>query len=380
MESKNKTKLNQFCGMVGKSLPMLNVFQLIRQYAASNITVLIQGESGTGKELVAQAIHQQGRRSSKPFVAVNCGALPDNLVESEFFGHEKGSFSGAVSQRPGRFESANHGTLFLDEIGELPPHIQVKLLRVLQNQEFERVGGAQKIKTDVRIIAATNKNLAAEVLAGRFREDLYYRINILPVNVPPLRERTDDIPLLIDHFMSKYCGQIGMQPFRIPWQEIEALKDQPFPGNVRELENMIARMVVLAGGVGGKVDITPEIAAACGLRTAACGLNPPIQSRKLLNALKQIEIPNSSSPKKWHQTLQCTNIEKLHSFLVDYGVQEFTRADFAQFLNEQAINGKNKYKTAGEYLKILKECNICLHNGQPSNKSRYKIAEIFVES
>jgi Nif-specific regulatory protein len=227
---------------------MAPVYEMIAQVAQSDATVLIRGESGTGKELIAQALHYGSRRSEGPFVRVNCAALPEGLVESELFGHERGAFTGAVQQRPGRFERASGGTIFLDEIGDLPASVQVRLLRVLQEREFERVGGHATLRTDVRVVAATNRDLEHDIEHGRFRADLYYRLNVFPIHVPPLRERRTDIILLADHFVEKYGQRYGRSIVRLSTPAIDLLMAYHWPGNVRELENAIERAVLLADG------------------------------------------------------------------------------------------------------------------------------------
>ena len=232
--------------IVGNSSSMQAVFDMIAQVSRSEATVLIRGESGTGKELVAHAIHFNSKRAHRPFVKVNCAALPETVIESELFGHEKGAFTGAISSRKGRFEVASGGTIFLDEIGDLSPATQVKLLRVLQEKEFERVGGNQTIRTNVRIIAATNKDLEKLIEAGSFREDLYYRLNVFPIHVPPLRERKSDILLLADHFVEKYSQENHVTIRRISTPAIDLLTNYHWPGNVRELENCIERAVLLS--------------------------------------------------------------------------------------------------------------------------------------
>ncbi len=237
----------QFSNIIGKSPQMLRIYELIEKVAPAKATVLVTGESGTGKELIARAIHFNSARKDRPFITVNCGALPENLLESELFGHEKGSFTGAVSQRKGRFELAHEGTLFLDEISEMSTPLQVKLLRVLQEMEFERVGGAQTLKVDVRVVAASNRILRLEVDKGRFRSDLFYRLNVVHVHVPPLRERVDDIPLLVNHFLAK-CTQDRPEPMRIDPEAMRCLIEYGWPGNVRELENVIERSVILSNG------------------------------------------------------------------------------------------------------------------------------------
>jgi two-component system, NtrC family, response regulator PilR len=235
---------DNFCGIIGASPKMKEIFGLIRKVALSNSSVMIQGESGTGKELVARAIHGSSPRSKKGFVAVNCGAIPEQLMESELFGHKKGAFTGAVADRAGLFEQADGGTLFLDEIGELPLLMQTKLLRVLQEREFRRVGGTQVQKSDVRILTASNRDLLSQVKDGGFREDLFYRINVMQIVVPPLRERIEDIPVLVDHFFRKY-GDAQQTGEIITPGALKMLMNYPFPGNIRELENIVERSLIL---------------------------------------------------------------------------------------------------------------------------------------
>ena len=234
--------------IIGKSASMQTVFHLLSQVSFTNSTVLLLGETGTGKELIARAIHNSSSRKDKLMVKVNCASIPPNLIESELFGHEKGSFTGAVERRIGKFELANKGTLFLDEIGELPLDLQSKLLRVLQEKEIERVGGKGVIKTDVRIIAATNRNLQKEVSDGNFRGDLYYRLNVFPITIPPLRERKDDIPILSSHFITKFSKNVGKNISTISSNALKALQGYRWPGNVRELEHLIERSVLLTRG------------------------------------------------------------------------------------------------------------------------------------
>ncbi len=231
--------------MVGQSGKMCQIYDLIRRVADTNATVLISGESGTGKELVARAIHQQSQRHSKPFVAMNCAAISEHLVESDLFGHERGAFTGAVEKHLGKFELAHTGVLFLDEIGSLRLDMQAKLLRVLQEREFERVGGSKTIHVDVRIVAASNEDLKQMVAAKTFREDLFYRLNVVPIQVPPLRERKSDIPLLVEHFLAKYNTEFNRQVQGFSQSAFSALNHYHWPGNVRELENVIERLVAI---------------------------------------------------------------------------------------------------------------------------------------
>ncbi len=243
--------------IVGNSSAIKKILALIDKVAKANSTVLITGESGTGKELVARLIHEKSPRNNKPFIPVNCAAIPSELLESELFGHEKGAFTGAAYSRPGRFELANEGTIFLDEIGDMPLHLQVKILRVIQEKTFERIGGIKPIKVNVRILAATNKNLEQEVKEGRFREDLYWRLNVVPILIPPLRERKDDIPILCDFFINKYASSFGYK-IELSAQVIEKFLNYHWPGNVRELENLIERLYVLNEGGKFSVEDLPE--------------------------------------------------------------------------------------------------------------------------
>jgi two-component system nitrogen regulation response regulator GlnG len=254
-------------GIVGRSEPMQQVFKLIGQLAASDATALVSGESGTGKELVARAIYHHSNRSQKPFLAVNCAAIPEQLLESELFGHERGAFTGATLQRIGKFEQCNQGTLFLDEIGDMTPATQTKILRVLQSGAFERVGGNQSIAVDVRIIAATNRPLEQAVAARQFREDLFYRLNVVRVHLPPLRERREDIRLLVNYFLKAFAKEHQGAPKSIAPGVIRALEKYHWPGNVRELENVLRRALVVAkGNAILPVDLPPEIT---GLGSAA---------------------------------------------------------------------------------------------------------------
>ncbi|MBI3202490.1 MAG: sigma-54-dependent Fis family transcriptional regulator [Myxococcales bacterium] len=246
--------------IVGQSAALRRVLDVATQAAPSSATVLILGESGTGKELIARYIHGKSGRASGPFVAVNCAAIPESILEAELFGHERGAFTGAVSKREGRFARARGGTLFLDEIGELTPAVQVKLLRVLQEGEYEPVGG-NPVKADVRIVAATNRDLASEVEAGRFREDLFYRLNVIAVTAPPLRNRVEDVPLLVDHFLGVYCKKNGRPRLTVPPEVIRKLTDYSWPGNVRELENVIERATVLCRSDTLRLEDLPDAVA-----------------------------------------------------------------------------------------------------------------------
>jgi transcriptional regulator with GAF, ATPase, and Fis domain len=243
--SEELDKGSMFEEIVGTSASLKRVLSLVSKVAPTDSTVLITGETGTGKELVARAIHRRSRRSSRAFVSVNCAAIPRDLIASELFGHEKGSFTGAVQRRLGRFELAEGGTIFLDEVGELPMGTQIALLRVLQEHEFERVGGTRSIQTNVRVVAATNRNLQAAITAGTFRSDLFYRLNVFPIEMPPLRERREDIPLLVEYFIDFCARNIGKNIRGIEKNSLDLLQSYPWPGNIRELQNVIERSVIM---------------------------------------------------------------------------------------------------------------------------------------
>jgi len=267
--------------IIGRSQAVEEVRQLVAKVAPARTTVLLLGESGTGKEVVARAIHERGGRREQPFVAINCGAIPEGLIESELFGHEKGSFTGATEQRPGLFEVAGSGTLFLDEVGDLPPQVQVRLLRALQERKIRRVGGSADIAVGARIVAATNRDLAEEVRAGRFREDLFYRLNVIQIRMPPLRERREDVPLFLAHYLARFAAELGKPAVRLSPEAERLLAGYAYPGNVRELANVVERAVTLAEGdvVEPPVlppavrDAQPEVAAAEATKLPEAGLD-----------------------------------------------------------------------------------------------------------
>jgi two-component system, NtrC family, response regulator PilR len=264
---------HQFSNIIGRSEPMLAVFKMIETIARTNSTILLTGESGTGKGLVAQAVHFHSLRRDKPMVSLNCAALPEALLESELFGHMKGSFTGADTNKKGLLEVAERGTVFLDEIGEISPSVQVKLLRVLQERRFRRVGGLEELQADIRVIAATNQDLTRLVSEGRFREDLFYRINVIPIALPPLRERREDIPLLAEHFLTKYTESMGKQIAAISNEALELLLRHDWPGNIRELENAIERAVALEATPAILADSLPASIRGEGRRAAPTGVD-----------------------------------------------------------------------------------------------------------
>jgi transcriptional regulator with GAF, ATPase, and Fis domain len=271
--------VHNFEEIVGQSPVLLDALEKVNRVAKTDATVLITGETGTGKELIARAIHSASQRRDKPLIKVNCAALPAGLVESELFGHEKGAFSGAIGRRVGRFELANGGTIFLDEVGEVPLDVQVKLLRVLQEREFERVGGTQSIKVDVRVIAATNRDLVKSIGEGKFREDLYYRLNVFPIAVPPLRDRAGDVPLLVHFLVARFAASIGVRFESVGKATMERLSRYSWPGNIRELENVLERAIILSNGP--TLEIDPEVlASAPAARSANAGPPTPFGAER----------------------------------------------------------------------------------------------------
>jgi DNA-binding NtrC family response regulator len=266
----------EYNSIIGSSQAMQRVFERMQRITKTDSTVLVSGESGTGKELVARAIYHNSRRKGHAFIAVNCGAIPETLLESELFGHVRGSFTGAVRDKIGKFEAANHGTIFLDEIGTMPMHLQSKLLRVLQEQEVERIGSTKPVKLDVRIISATNADLDEQVRLGAFREDLFYRLNVIPLHIPPLRERREDILPLVSHFLAKFCNLMGRPLMTLNKLALDAMERYRWPGNVRELENVIERLTALTEGEAITIDDLPgEIAdQGCPPRGLCLDLSP----------------------------------------------------------------------------------------------------------
>lgn len=286
-----------FEDIVGDSPALRRVLEAVEQVASTDATVLIAGETGTGKELIARALHRRSPRAHGPLVEVNCSAIPATLLASELFGHERGAFTGAIERRKGRFEQAHGGTLFLDEVGELPPEAQVMLLRVLQEREFERLGGSQKLQVDVRLVAATNRNLADEVSAGRFRSDLYYRLNVFPIRIPPLRERPEDIPLLVQHFATRHGAHCGKTITRIERRTMNLLETYPWPGNVRELENVMERAVILSRQGTLRVDreMLPRAAVAQDMETELKKQEREAIESALLSSAGRVAGPNGAA-------------------------------------------------------------------------------------
>lgn len=291
----------QFENFISRARKMRSVIELAAQVARRDSTVLLTGESGTGKELLAKAIHQNSLRAAKPFITINCGALPETLAESELFGHRKGSFTGAIGDRAGKFEAANEGTIFLDEIGELPLSLQVKLLRVIQEREIDKIGNAQPIKVNVRLIAATNRNLKNLVEDGSFREDLYYRLSVVTIELPPLRDRRDDIPLLVRHFLQQFAGRYGIPDLGVSADGMERLVQYNWPGNVRELQNVIERLAVLAKDSVIELKNLPEEVQRADSSVASIGLKLPEDGIDLEEVEKEILL-QALEKHNWNQT------------------------------------------------------------------------------
>ncbi len=278
---------NEFRGIVGSNLRLKAVIENIQIVAPADSTVLILGETGTGKELIARAIHDLSPRNNYPFIKINCAAIPSGLLESELFGHEKGAFTGAIAQKVGRFELANKGTLFLDEIGDIPLELQPKLLRVLQEQEFERLGSTRTQRVDVRVVAATNANLGPMVAERKFRSDLFYRLNVFPITVPPLRERRDDVERLVRHFANKYAERMGKHIVSIPKSTMEALRLHTWPGNIRELQNLMERAVLLSPGPQLRVPLTDIVAPLMAVDDVQSSALEQVEREMIVRALQE---------------------------------------------------------------------------------------------
>jgi nitrogen regulation protein NR(I) len=320
--------------LVGASAAMKTIYDMVARVADSPSTVLISGESGTGKELIAKALHRGSARRDKPLIKVNCAAIPKDLVESELFGYEKGAFTGAVGAKPGRFELADGGTLFLDEIGEIPVEIQVKLLRALQESEFERVGGIKTLKVDVRLIAATNRDLKALIAEGRFREDLYYRLAVVPIGLPPLRERRDDIPLLVQHFIEKYDRRLGKKVEGIEPEALQVLSAYAWPGNIRELENLMERSVLFADGPLIEAAALPDALRDRGMAQAG-----PIAA---VGPLGAIAAPSGASMKEIVRQAQAELERELITRALDETGGNVTRAAKRLQISRKSLQVKMK--------------------------------------
>ncbi len=320
--------------LVGDSPAMRQIYEIIAKVADSPSTVLISGESGTGKELIARELHAGSARRDKPLIKVNCAAIPKDLVESELFGYERGAFTGAVGSKPGRFELADGGTLFLDEIGEIPVEMQVKLLRALQESEFERVGGIKTLRVDVRLIAATNRDLKALIADGRFREDLYYRLAVVPISLPPLRERRGDIPLLVAHFIAKYDQRLGKRVERVDEEAMEVLLAYSWPGNIRELENLMERSVLFAEGPVIQGSSLPD-----SLRERAAGTPVPIAA---VGPLGAIAAPSGASMKEIVRQAQAELERELISRALEETGGNVTRAAKRLQISRKSLQVKMK--------------------------------------
>ncbi len=338
-------------GIIGSSPAMQEVYRLTRQVARSKASVLLLGETGTGKELIARAIHETSPRRNGPFVRVNCGALSESLLESELFGHVRGAFTGAIENRTGRFEAAHTGTIFLDEINSTTPKLQVKLLRVLQEREFERVGDTRTIRVDTRVVAASNRDLAELVERGEFREDLYYRLNVVPIHLPPLRERREDITELISYFLEMYNRENDRYVVHIQHEALRALQEYGWPGNVRELQNYIERAVVMAPGDELTIDLLPDVVVKPKARGR--GSRSPVD----LDSLAQELVEQGLSQATAHET-------NLHSKIVDRVERELISQVMAACDNVQIKAAARLGINRNTLHKKLKEYHLDLRNGQ----------------
>jgi DNA-binding NtrC family response regulator len=314
-----------FSKIIGRSRAMQAIYDQVRQVASTHAVVLIEGESGTGKELAANAIHLNSDRSEQPFIKVNCAALPETLLESELFGHERGAFTGALAQRKGRFELADGGTLFLDEIADLSPGTQAKLLRVLQNYEFERVGGTETLHVDVRLVAATNADLSERVKEGRFREDLYYRLHVVPMNMPPLRDRRDDIPLLAAHFVKLYAGQNNKDVRGISAEAMNVLTTYPWPGNVRELQNCIENMVVMSTESMLGPELLPIDVQHTTVASDGAGIPIGLSMRQLEEKAIRETLARCGGNRKQAAGILRISLRTLHRKITEYGIDRLRK-------------------------------------------------------
>ncbi len=369
-----------FCNMVGKSPSMRTLYGMLSKVAPSDCTVLITGPSGTGKEEAAQAIHKLSPRCDQPLVVINCGAFPENLIEAELFGYCKGAFTNAVRDRKGRFEEAKGGSLFLDEIGELSPAMQVKLLRVIQFGVFERLGDNEPIKANVRLIAATHKDLKQGVAEGWFREDLFYRLNVVPIEVPPLRERRNDIPLLVRHFLNRHAKDGGHRKPEITPQALAALEKYAFPGNVRELQNIVQRALVLSDApLIGTDALPPEVWPDQPTPIGEDNHQTEVNRKALSAALDDAVVTNKNGEQMpWGKGLRCVEIKQIQTFLCSCGADWFTRKHYVRFLEDSDNKACSKYKTAGTHLAILKANGICSHNNENANRAAYRLHRRFL--
>jgi len=328
------TKAGEKAPLIGHSSAMRQIFEIVAKVAESPSTILITGESGTGKELIARELHQGSSRRDKPLIKVNCAAIPKDLVESELFGYERGAFTGAVGSKPGRFELADGGTLFLDEIGEIPVEMQVKMLRALQESEFERVGGIKTLHVDVRLIAATNRDLQALIADGRFREDLFYRLAVVPISLPPLRDRREDIPLLVHHFIGKYDQRLGKRVERVDEEAMQMLLAYSWPGNIRELENLMERSVLFADGPVILGSSLPDA-----LRERSSGATVPIAA---VGPLGAIAAPSGASMKEIVRHAQAELEKELISRALEETGGNVTRAAKRLQISRKSLQVKMK--------------------------------------
>jgi transcriptional regulator with PAS, ATPase and Fis domain len=368
--------------ILGKSDPIKFIRKFVKQVGPSDANIVILGESGVGKELVARAIHQNSHRKDQAFVAVNCAALTESLIESQLFGHEKGAFTGALKTKAGCFEKAQGGTLFLDEIGELALKFQAKLLRVIEERVVERIGAETQLQLDVRIISATNTNLEKGIAEGWFRADLYYRLNVICIIVPPLRMRKSDIPALVDSFISRHTPKhLHHRRPTLSHSTIQALEAYNYPGNVRELSNIIQRAMVLSGYGPIELSKLPDALIASIDDHHKGEYKEGSKSEYLLKSLKKIIVRyHQGKPVYWHEGLRCVTVEQIYAFLIEQGRAWFSRKSFEAHLRCCSKTDAGKYKTAGVYLNIMTTHNICIRNGRKANQSAYRLHDRFISN
>jgi len=373
----SRSEAERYCSILGMAMSraMREIHGVVKKIAPTPLNVLVVGESGTGKELIARCLHHYSNRSTGPFVAVNCAALPEHLVESELYGHEKGAFTGATAQRIGKLELAHGGSVLLDEVGDMPLAAQAKTLRVLQERELERIGGNKTMRLDIRIISATNKHLEQAVRRGSFRQDLFYRLGSCVINVPPLRDRREDIPYLATYFLRKYAHENGRVVSGISEAAMAALMEYSFPGNVRELENIIQVASVFASRDRITSDDLPAIVRK-GSERERHHRTDGREGDELLAVLGSVMISdNGGGEKLWHASLRTVSIETIHEFLIRTDGREFSRQEFASFLGRRARDNRNKYGTVGRYLSILRRSGIVARNDKKANETRYKLCK-----
>jgi transcriptional regulator with PAS, ATPase and Fis domain len=375
-------KLRLATPFIGESRQMIEILRMIAELAPTDIGVLLMGESGTGKELIARAVHDNSQCTSGPYLALNCAGMPETLIESEFFGHAEGSFTGAKSDKMGLIEAANGGTLFLDEIGDMSLTAQAKVLRVLETKEVLRIGERRTRHVSFRVVSATNIDLKDASAKGSFRLDLFYRLGEAVIHIPPLRERKEDIPRLASHFYRQLSKDTREELSWRHWispEALDVLMEYDFPGNVRELRSIMRYAAILSrGGLIDLEDLPEHVRGST--NKAAAEVGGRVARDALLSALMALTVPgNDGSMRKWRDIVRAASIEEICNFLVHSQGKEFTRRDLSKFLSGDRRDDKDKYATAGRYLRILRNRGVLKHNGAKANAARYMLADAFPE-